>query len=285
MEELERLFENGKTNGVSLELLSRREIKRWEPNINGLAAIHSPLTGILDSQGLMRYFAGKAKLGGAEIVYKSKVIGIEKVAAKHKVTVEDSAGTSSFLTSVLINSAGLNSDRIASLAGIDIAAAGYKLHFSKGEYFSVKKRLTKMLVYPIPKADESGLGIHVTLDLQGRVRLGPNAYYVGEIDYKVDETHKREFYDSAKGVLPSLEYDDLEPEFAGIRPKLQGPGEGFRDFVIRHEDDRGLPGFINLIGIESPGLTASPAIAKYVKEIVSSILQSPLLDHRSRSAT
>lgn len=129
-----------------------------------------------------------------------------------------------------------------------------------------------MLVYPVPKSEGEGLGIHITPDLQGRVHLGPNAYYVNEIDYKVDERHKREFYNSARAVLPSIEYDDLEPEFAGIRPKLQGPGEGFRDFVIQHEHERGLPGFINLIGIESPGLTASPAIAKYVKSMVNEIL-------------
>jgi len=270
--ELERLLENGKQNGASLEPCTRLEIKRLEPSVNALAAIYSPTTGILDSYGLMRYFIGKAKQGGAQIVYQAKVVGIEKFANKYKVTVEDSAGKSSFLTSVLINSAGLNSDRIANLVGINLAEAGYKLHYSKGEYFSVKKRLTKMLVYPVPKSDESGLGIHITLDLQGRVRLGPNAYYVDEIDYKVDEKHKQEFYDSAKVALPSLEYDDLEPEFAGIRPKLQGPGEGFRDFVIKHEDDRDLPGFINLIGIESPGLTASPAIAKYVRSIVDDIL-------------
>jgi len=128
------------------------------------------------------------------------------------------------------------------------------------------------MIYPVPKPDEGGLGIHVTPDLQGRIGLGPNAYYVDGIDYKVDGTHKQEFYDSVRNLFPFIDYNDLEPDFAGIRPKLQGQGEEFRDFVIRHEHDRGLEGLINLIGIESPGLTASPAIAKYVRTMVDEIL-------------
>ncbi len=272
IEELERLFENGKKNGATLKLLSRQEIKRLEPCVNALAAIYSPSTGIVDSYELMRYFVGRAKQSSAQTVYKAKVIGIEKLATNYKVTVEDSTGNSSFLTRVLINSAGLNSDHVASLVGINLAEAGYKLRYSKGEYFSLKQRLTERLIYPVPGPDEGVLGIHITPDLQGRVRLGPNAYHVEEIDYTVDEKHKQEFYDSAKVVLPSLEYEDLEPDFAGIRPKLQGPGEGFKDFVIQHEHERGLSGFVNLIGIESPGLTASPAIAKYVKSMVNDIL-------------
>lgn len=271
IEELERLLENGRKNGVSLEFLSRDEVKKLEPNVNALTAIFSPETGIIDSYGLMRCFVGKARYSGAEIVYRAKVIGIEKLANKYKVAVEDSGGGFSFLTSVLINSAGLGSDRIAELAGIDVVKADYELHYCKGEYFSCRQGLTQRLVYPVPKPDEGSLGIHITPALQGRTRLGPNAFYVEEIDYKVDEKRKQEFYDSVKMILPSIEYNDLEPEFAGIRPKLQGPGEDFRDFVIRHEHDKGLQGFINLIGIESPGLTASPAIAKYVGGMVDSL--------------
>ncbi|MDY6893341.1 MAG: FAD-dependent oxidoreductase, partial [Chloroflexota bacterium] len=115
-------------------------------------------------------------------------------------------------------------------------------------------------------------GIHATLDIERRMRLGPNARYVSEIDYTVDESQKEVFYRSVKAFLPFIDYDDLEPEMAGIRPKLQGPGESFRDFVIRHERDRGLPGFINLIGIESPGLTSSPAIARRVANMVNELL-------------
>jgi L-2-hydroxyglutarate oxidase LhgO len=116
------------------------------------------------------------------------------------------------------------------------------------------------------------MGIHATLDIEGRMRLGPNARYMEDIDYRVDEAQKEFFYRSVKDFLPFIENDDLEPEMAGIRPKLQGPGDGFRDFIIRHEHEKGLPGFINLIGIESPGLTSAPAIARYVDTMVSEML-------------
>lgn len=272
VEELEELLENGQKNGIILELLSRGEVKKLEPEVKAVAAILSPSTGIIDSYGLMKYFLGVAVDNHARIVYKAKVTGIEKLANKYKITVEDSAGNFSFLTRVLINSAGLNSAQIAGVAGIDIARAGYELHYCKGEYFSTSQKLAKMLIYPIPEPTEGGLGIHITPDLQGRIKLGPNSYYVDKIDYKVDDRSRREFYDSARKLLPSIEYDELEPDFAGIRPKLQGEGEGFRDFVIRHERDKGLEGLINLIGIESPGLTAAPAIGRYVKDMVDEIL-------------
>jgi L-2-hydroxyglutarate oxidase LhgO len=272
IKELERLLENSKKNGLSLVLLSRQETKELEPEVNALAALLSPSTGIVDSYALMKCFVGQAKDNNATIVYRARVVGIEKLADKYQVTIEDPSGSFSFVTRVLINSAGLNSDQIAELAGIDIIKAGYKLHYCKGEYFSTSQKLTKRLIYPVPKPDEGGLGIHVTPDLEGRIRLGPNAYYVDGIDYKVDETHKQEFYNSVRNFLPNLEYDNLEPDFAGIRPKLQGQEEEFRDFVIRHENDMGREGFINLIGIESPGLTASPAIAKYVTTMVDEIL-------------
>jgi L-2-hydroxyglutarate oxidase LhgO len=116
------------------------------------------------------------------------------------------------------------------------------------------------------------MGIHATLDIEGRMRLGPNARYIDEIDYKVDEAQKEFFYRSVKDFLPFIEDADLEPEMAGVRPKLQGPGDVFRDFVIRDEQGKGLPGFINLIGIESPGLTSAPAIAEYVDTMVNDIL-------------
>ena len=272
VEELEKLLQNAKRNGVSSELLSGQEVKKREPRVKAVAALFSPSTGIVDSHGLMKCFLGRAKDSNAQIVYRAKVIGIEKLANGYKLTVEDPAGNFSFLTRVVINSAGLNSDRIAELAGIDIMKARYKLHYCKGEYFSLSKSPTKSLIYPVPKPKAAGLEIHVTPDWQGGARLGPNAYYVEEIDYKVDEKRKPEFYSGVKRFLPSLEYDSLEPDFAGIRPKLQGLGEDFRDFVIRHEEDRGLEGLINLIGIESPGLTASPAIAKYVTRMVKEIL-------------
>lgn len=276
--QLQTLLERGHRNGVEgLRLLSRGEVKKLEPNIEAVAAILSPSTGIIDSYGLMKYFIAKAKDGGAQMVYQTEVIGIERLADWYRVTVKDGAGEFSFTTKILVNCAGLNCDKVAELAGIDIAKAGYRLHYCKGEYFTVgggKEKLVKRLIFPLPPPKIPGLGIHVTLDLEGRMRLGPSIQYVDSIDYAVDNRNKQLFYESVKRFLPFIEYDDLEPEMAGIRPKLQEPGGDIRDFVIRDESDRGLPGFINLIGIESPGLTASPAIADYVSDMIKELFAS-----------
>ena len=276
-EELHTLLERGQRNGADgLGILSKREMKQAEPNVEGEAAILSPSTGIIDSHALMKYFIAKAKDGGVQIAYQTKVVGIEKVADEYKVTVEDSTGKFSFLTTILINCAGLCCDKVAELAGIDIAKAGYKLHYCKGEYFSVgggKNTLVKRLIFPLPPAKVTGVGIHVTFDLEGRMRLGPSIHYVDRIDYAVDNQHKQLFYNSVRKFLPFIDYDDLEPEMAGIRPKLQEPGGDMKDFVIRDESDKGLPGFIDLIGIESPGLTASPAVAGYVASLVGDLLR------------
>ena len=274
---LHELMGKGQRNGAEgLSMLSKREMRRLELNVEGVAALLSPSTGIIDSPALMGYFAARAKEGGAEIACRREVAGIEKVSGEYRVTVREADGGSfSFLTRVLINCAGLHCDRIAALAGIDTAGAGYKLHYCKGEYFSVgngKNKLVKRLIYPVPLPKDAGLGVHITLDLEGRMRLGPSVEYVDSIDYSVDARHKQAFYDAARKMLPFIEYEDLEPESAGVRPKLQGPGEDVRDFVIRDESDKGLPGFIDLIGIESPGLTSSPAIARYVTDMVDKML-------------
>jgi len=271
---LEKLCEQGRKNGIEdLMLLSRTELKRLEPNVEARAGLLSPSSGILDSHSLQRFFYNQARKKGAKFVFKTEVIGIEKTRTGYKVQIKDREGVSDFVARVVINSAGLNSDKVAQLAGIDIDKASYRLYYCKGEYFSLSSKyrnLMSRLIYPTP--EQAGLGIHVTLGLDGRVRLGPNARYVETIDYGVDETQKEAFYNSAKKFLPMIELDDLTPEFAGIRTKLQAPGEAFRDFVIAHEEQAGFPGLINLIGIESPGLTASPAIAQYVGKMVKELL-------------
>lgn len=270
--ELRRLREQGERNGAEgLRLLSRREMKELEPNVEAVAALLSPTTGIVDAEELMRWFVARATEDGASIAYHAEVVGIERRGDGYRVVVDDGTDTFSFSTRVLINSAGLQSDRVAGLAGIDVSEAGYRLHYCKGEYFSVgggKSRLVSRLIYAVPPADGASVGIHVALDLDGRMRLGPGVRYVDSIDYTVDDRDKDLFYNSVKGFLPFIEHDDLQPEMAGIRPKLQEPGGEVRDFVIRDESDRGLPGLINLIGIESPGLTACTAIAEHVAGMV-----------------
>ena len=129
--------------------------------------------------------------------------------------------------------------------------------------------LVSRLVYPVP--DRVSLGVHAVLGLDGRLRFGPDAEYVGrEADYRVDETKAPAFARAARRLVPAITEEDLAPDTSGIRPKLQGPGEDFRDFVIAEESDRGLPGFVDLIGMDSPGLTSAPAIARYVAGLVGS---------------
>lgn len=272
--QLEKIYRQGKKNGVDdLVQLSRKEIKKLEPNVEGIAALLSPSTGILDSYSLLKIFYGQAREKGAEFVFNTEVVGIERTGTKYQVQIKDRDGISALVTRVVINVAGLNSGRIAQLAGLDVAKAGYELHYCKGEYFSLSSKyrhLASRLIYPPP--EQTGMGIHVTPTLDGRMLLGPNARYVKTIDYTVDEAQKPVFYKSIKRFIPFIELEDLEPESAGVRPKLQAPGAPFRDFIIAHEKNVGFPGLINLIGIESPGLTASPAIASYIGKIVGEIL-------------
>ena len=272
--EVERLYCQGIRNGIpGLQMLTRDDIKKLEPNVNAVAALLSPSTGVVDSYYLLRSIFNCAQENGVGFVFGAEVIGIRKNTNGYEVTIQDSNEAYSVTGQVVINAAGLFSDRVAQMAGIDIEKAGYKLHYCKGEYFSLSPkigRLVNRLVYPVP--EQAGVGVHVTLSTDGCMRLGPNVKYTDTIDYSVDENDKADFFRAAQRYLPSIELDDLAPDFAGIRPKLQGQGQGFRDYIIRDETDKGLPGLINLIGIESPGLTASPAIAKYVTGIAAAIL-------------
>jgi len=265
IKELERLFLQGLENGVSdLRLLSQREIKDFEPEVKALRAIYSPSSGIIDSHSLMKNLLNEFKDRGGEIVYNTELVGIEKVKDGFLLTVVGDKERFKFFTHYLINSAGLNSDKVAEMAGLK--KEEYKLKYCKGEYFRVsskKKGRIRHLIYPVPKRES--LGIHATLDLTGGLRLGPDDEYVEKIDYSVSEGKKRIFYESVRNFLPFIEMEDLSPDIAGIRPKLQGRGEDFRDFLVKEESDEGLPGLINLIGIESPGLTSSLSLAKIVR--------------------
>ncbi|MEW6008249.1 MAG: NAD(P)/FAD-dependent oxidoreductase [Candidatus Omnitrophota bacterium] len=269
--DLENLFKHASENEVAgLKFLSKSEVKKIEPNIEAQAAIYSASTGILDSHNLMKNIALQFESEGGTIAYNTEVIGVEKVKNGFEVAVSDKReGAFKFFSHILINAAGLNSDKISSMAGF--AKDEYRLKYCKGDYFRVNKdkaRFINRLVYPVPKKDRAGLGIHATLDLAGGLRLGPDDEYVREIDYNVDSSKREIFYESVKTFLPFIDLEDLSPDIAGIRPKLQGPGEDFRDFIIKEESNNDLPGLINLIGIESPGLTSSFSVAKIVRDMV-----------------
>jgi L-2-hydroxyglutarate oxidase LhgO len=189
------------------------------------------------------------------------------------VFVRRGAERESLTSERVVNSAGLDADTVAGLAGIDVDRAGYRQHYCKGSYFSASPRCARLvsrLVYPVPGAHS--LGVHVVLDTGGRLRFGPDAEYLADrrLDYRVDPGLRSAFAAAARRLLPEIADDDLEPDISGIRPKLQAKGGPPRDFVIAEERDRGLPGFVNLLGIESPGLTAAPAIADYVANLLRS---------------
>jgi L-2-hydroxyglutarate oxidase LhgO len=271
VKDLENLYKHGLENGLTdLRLLSQDELKLFEPNIACLAAIYSPSTGILDTHGFMQNLAFQFQSHGGLVAYNTKLLGVDKHKTGFEVSVEDkTGGTFKFLTRIFINCAGLNSDRVAEMTGL--AKDEYKLKYCKGDYFRVsptKAKFIKHLVYPVPKVEGAGLGVHATLDLAGGLCLGPDDEYVERIDYNVDASKGKIFYESVKLFLPFIEPGDLTPDTVGIRPKLQGPGETFRDFIIKEESENGQPGFINLIGIESPGLTSSLSIAQIVKRLI-----------------
>ncbi len=272
LESLEKLFNRAISNGLSeLKLFDGDEIQKIEPNTNAIAGICSPLTGIVDSHALMKHFATVAKTAGVEIVYQSEVDFLTRENKKFVVGLEQDQYR--FISEIVINCAGLFSDRIAALIGLDVDKLGYRIHYCKGDYFSyAKPSPVSMLVYPLPSEYCVGLGIHATLDLGSRLRFGPDDEYVKEIDYKVNPDKAEIFYNAAQKIIPNLDREAIVPDMAGIRPKIQGPGDSFRDFVIKNESEPGLDGFINLIGIESPGLTACVAIAKMVSEMVAEIL-------------
>lgn len=267
--------DRARDNGVeALDMLSAAQIKAMEPNVKALAALFSPSTGIIHSHRLMRHYAAQANKNGARFVPHTSVDGVEKLdnSGYRLHVVYPDGEKDDFVSRWVINCAGLESDHIAASMGIDIDAHGYRLHYWKGEYFSldVPRGFIRHLVYPVPQANHVGLGVHATIDLSDRAKLGPNATYLPgrDLDYSVDPTARQSFYEAAVRYLPGIRYDQLHPEMAGIRPKLQRPGDPARDFIIEEETSKGLPGVINLIGIESPGLTASPAIAKHVREMI-----------------
>lgn len=273
--QIENLYKQGNANGVlGLTIIDSAQIRKLEPNINGICALSSPETGIIDSHKLMEHLYKRAKEKGVGFVFQSEVKSIEKQNGFYRINIEDNQGeVIEFANRVVINAAGLYSDLIAAMVGMDIKELGYDLKYCKGEYFRLdgnKSRLIQRLVYPVPKQSDGGLGIHLTPDISGQVKIGPDVQYLTENkeDYEVDKNKKEQFFNSVNKFAPFINLDDIYPDMAGIRPRLESQDNGFRDFVIREESDKGFPGFVNLIGIESPGLTAALSIAKYAEGLL-----------------
>lgn len=268
---LQGIYQNALVCNIKdLRFLDKREIKKLEPDIKAETAILFPETGIIDSHRLMKFFLETAKDKNVDFAFSVEVINIRKHGNLYEITVREPEGDSfSFQSKIVINCAGLWSDKIAEMVGIDVEKHFYRLHYCKGKYFRIrnpKKFSITHLVYPPPT--KVSLGIHITPDLGGGLRLGPDARYVSNINYDIDEGEKGLFLRSIEKFLPALKLDDLVPDTAGIRPKLQAEKEDFRDFVIEEASEKGFPGFVNLIGIESPGLTSCLAIAEIVKNLL-----------------
>jgi L-2-hydroxyglutarate oxidase LhgO len=271
MPALEALLARGRANGVELSLLSAEQARGLEPNVRVAAALLSPRTGIVSAHGLMHHFLGAARSAEAIVQTRTDLMAVERRASDYRLTVRTGDGVESFTSERVVNAAGLEADTVAALAGIDVDAAGYRLHYCKGSYFSIapaRARLVSRLVYPLPGT--VSLGTHAVIGLDGRLRFGPDVEYLPgrTLDYAVDPGRRPAFGEAVRRMMPDVRDEELEPDIAGIRPKLQGPGDSFRDFVIAEESGRGLPGFVDLIGIDSPGLTAAPAIAERVAELL-----------------
>ena len=265
--QLDELMNKGKGNWVrDLRLMMGAELARFEPGVKGVKALYSPNTGIIDSHQLMKALEKQAQGNGCLLAYGSQLTAIQKETDGYILFVN---GEASLKTEIVINSAGLFADQVAAMTGIDMAKRKYRLYLCKGEYFSyTKPSFIKHLVYPVPEHDITGLGVHSVIDLAGGLKFGPSVEYVDKIDYTVDPAHRRAFWGDIVKLFPQVKEADLAPDQAGMRPKLQGPGEGVRDFVIKEESASGFPGLINLLGIESPGLTACLAIARHVKDMI-----------------
>ena len=274
-DQLSSILRQAKENGVFDALwVEKKQIEELEPNIHGDYGIFFPSSGIIDTHSLMKQLESESALNGVNFVYNAEVLTLRKIKGGYELDLKDADGENfSFTSEKVVNSAGLTATQLAREIGI--ADPDYQVFYWKGEYFSIgngKHKLVNRLVYPVPEENSVGLGIHTTIDLDGRVKLGPNALYLenGIPEYSVDIEHATQFYESTKKFLPFLKIEDLSPDQAGVRPKLQKPGDQVRDFLIKEESERGLPGLVNLIGIESTGLTACLSIAEYVSTLINS---------------
>lgn len=263
--ELDRLMANAEACGVTdLVRLTASQVQEREPGVRAVAALFSPSTGIISAHGLMKKLYAQAKKASVHFSFETEAVAVETEAHGSRLTVRYRDGrVESLTTRLLINAAGLFSERLARAMGVDSDEA--TLHWWKGEYVALDLPVGTLntLVYPVPEPSNAGLGIHTTIGLDGTVRLGPNALYLAEKheDYRVDPQHLADFHKAVSRYLPGVTPDMLRPDMAGIRPKRQKPGDPVKDFLIHSDSTKG---HIHLIGIESPGLTASLAIAKEV---------------------
>ncbi len=269
-EDLDRILARAQINGVDdLEYWSGRTLAAREPAVRATLGLYSPSTGIVDTFSLMTALLADVESAGGTFSGGTQVEAVD--IEPDRFVIHCQAGTEPFRFScrVLINAAGLGARALASrIAGLEEENIP-PLHLCKGSYFiHAGSAPFRRLVYPVPEKSGAGLGIHATLDTAGQLRFGPDVEYVPEEDYCVSPARAREFCTAIRRYYPGLQEDRLVPGYAGIRPKLQGPGESPADFLIQGPRDHGIQGLIQLFGIESPGLTSSLAIADHVNRML-----------------
>jgi L-2-hydroxyglutarate oxidase LhgO len=274
--ELAALKKKGEDNGVTgLRLIDAAEIRAQEPHVKGYAALEVPSTGICSTEELVHAFARVAEGRGANLVNHATVVRMEPQKDSVRVTLrigdEEQSEEETIEARCVVNSAGLYADEVAGMLG----PRPWKIYPVRGEYCEIRgprAELIRNLVYPLPHHDQLTLGVHFTKTLWGTTLVGPTATYVeGKDNYERDRMGIAEFAADAKTMLPEIEERDLQLGYTGLRPKLKAPGEkGIADFVI--EADREVPLVIQLVGIESPGLTAAPAIAGVVAGLVAEVI-------------
>ncbi len=267
LEKLTGLRNKAAENGVTdLRFVSADELSQLEPEVAGAGALLSPSTGIVDSHGLMLAYQGEAEASGMMIAFNSPLTGATVAKGGFELQVGGPAPMRLGCRR-LINSAGLGAQTVAeSVSGLD-ADHVPKRYLNKGSYFTMQGRAPfRHLIYPVPRS--ASLGIHLTLDLAGQARFGPDQEWIDEIDYAVDPARATAFYESVRRYYPGLPEDALEPAYSGIRPKTQAPGDPMADFTIMGPERHGVAGLVNLFGMESPGLTSSLAIGEYVRTLL-----------------
>jgi L-2-hydroxyglutarate oxidase LhgO len=265
--ELEKIEAWGRANGVDdLQWRSGADVGRLEPDIQCVAALWSPSTGIIDTHAYMQALIADLEAAGGQLVFSAAFAGAE-IGDGFVVAVTDTHRPDDppyrLHCRRLINCAGLDAQDVARrMEGLE-AACIPPLHYAKGTYFGLAGRTPfSHLIYPVP--EPGGLGVHVTLDMAGQARFGPDVQWIDALDFDPDPARAAHFYGAIRRYYPALPDGGLVPAYCGIRPKLKGRGEGDSDFVISGIEEHGVAGLVNLFGIESPGLTASLAIAERV---------------------
>jgi L-2-hydroxyglutarate oxidase LhgO len=251
-----------------LRLMSGNEAQEQEPELRCALALHSPTSGVVDVHEFIASLVREIKAAGGAIVCHTEVDSIQKSRDGWTVQTVDTTGSQTELhTRRIVNAAGLSALDVAEKSGLPDAQRPWRLYPCKGSYFALgagAPPTRNSLIYPLPEG--GGLGVHITADISGARRAGPDAEFIDTIDYSVDESRAERFAKAVARYLPAIRPEHLTPDYSGIRPKLVGPEGGFADFVIANPSSQ--PGVAHLIGIESPGLTASLAIGAHVSTVI-----------------